>query len=300
MPKSNPKSRRQQLLNKKSLDKGTKKQLAKLNAVGLFKPTGRESPATLKRKVSKITKSHSQELNPDRTFFVKVPKGKNTQTVLAKAKELGLQTTSKGFFFEKKPGFKGTASKDQEAILTVTKTGKARLVIKSSGRSQQTGRVKTQLHVIPLDTPDQLIQQENRLRREADRLMPLKKGESLSFIVTEKDRSGFSRDSFKTADDVIRHISHYEKRRDLNTPTKKKLWKNYFFRHVSIIKTTRAEIREKSREVEERHAIREKQERQRIKRQRKKVRVTEHAERLRRDRRAMGVMRRTKSRSSMG
>lgn len=232
MAKRTPIRRGKQLKNRVSPK--LKGRLAKLKSLGILQPTGNEGTATLKKKIVRAEREYADQLKPGKNFFIRIPRGKGGKIALDKAKQLGLQTTSKGFFFEKEGA--------KSAKITVSKTGKARLIIKRKTTGPE-GNIRIRTRIVPIDTMDELIRQQDKLRKEAERLGPLKKGESLSFLVTEKGREGFSRNHFSNIDLLINYISQYEKRPSLNTPLKKKLWKNYFFRHIEIIKTTRAETK---------------------------------------------------------
>lgn len=244
--------------SKKHISPKLKGRLNKLKSFGLLQPTGNEGTATLKKKIVNAEREYEDQLKPGKNFFIRIPRGKAGQIALDKAKQLGLQTTTKGFFFEKEGA--------QSAKLIVTKTGKARLITKKKITGKY-GNTRTRTTAIPLDTVDELTRQQDKLRREAERLGPLKRGESLSFRVVEKDREGFSRNHFSDIELLIKYIEAYEKRPSLNTPVKRRLWKNYFFRHIEIIKTTRAETKARVYERDQ-EAIRAKARRAR---QRKKL-----------------------------
>lgn len=206
------------------------KDLARLQAVGLVPKDKTPSRST----VARITSKNADDLDRSKTHFVRVPKGKRGKAAIEKAESLGLKTTPKGIFFEKD-------AKGERARVAVSKTGKTKIVVESKATSQKTGRTTTRKKVVPISGPEELLKQEARLRKEAAALGPLKRGEHLTFRVKEKTREGYSRHHYQSVEDIIRTITQYEKRANLDTPTKRKIWKNYFFRQVEVIKTTRAE-----------------------------------------------------------
>lgn len=244
MSRNTPKRSKAQSKKNKSapdLSKQQRKDLAKLRSFGLLEPTGKEKASTLKRKISQAKNKYAAEINPDKSFFFKAPKGKAGKAILERADKIGLVTTDKGFFYER--GFRQGSSGE----LKVTKTGKATLIISEP----KTEKSRARKIAIPIETIDALESKQERLREEAEKLGPLKRGEHLTFRVTEKNREGLSKQHFRTAEQIFNWIGHYEKQRsrNLNTPAKQQLWRNYFYRHVEIVKFDNAEHREELAQI---------------------------------------------------
>jgi hypothetical protein len=251
MRKSKGKSRAKQTNNSGALSSKQKSEFRKLKERGLIAVTGKENPTTLKRKVSSAAKKYETEIDDTKTFFWKLPKNKQGEAIREKAEQIGLVTTPKGFFYER--GFRSGS----QGELKVTKTGKASLIIKEP----KTDKSRARTIIIPIETLDDLARKKDRLRQEAEKLGPLKKGEHLTFRVTEKNREGLSKHHFRTADQIFNWIDQYEKSRSrhLDTPAKKNLWKNYFYRHVDIIKTGNAEHNQALSKIRETREKRHKQ-----------------------------------------
>lgn len=231
MPKA--KSRNRQQKKSPQLSSAQKSTLRKLQQRGLIKTTGNEATTTLKRKIGIAKTKYATELDDTKTFFIKTPRNKTGAAIKARAEKMGLITTDKGIFYER--GFRRGSS----AELKTTKTGKATLIIKEP----KTEKSRARTIAIPIEGVDELERKKDRLRKEAEALGPLKKGEHLTFRVTEKNREGISKHHFRTADQIFHWISQYERApsRRLNTPGKRQGWRNYFYRHIDIVKMTTSE-----------------------------------------------------------
>jgi len=212
------------------------KKAKRYNSLGVTNLSGSESASTLRRRIKAAESQHGKDLDRRETHFVRVPKNKAGKAALAKAKRLGLSVTEKGFFFSKERA-------GEKAKLEITKTGKSRVVIETKGTSPK-GRKVTRKKVVPLQTADDLLKTENKLENEFEKQFAAKgRNEQISFRVTEKGKSGYSKMTFQDAASLMQFLRKYENRPSNDTPLKKQLYRAYFFRHVEIITTTRSELK---------------------------------------------------------
>lgn len=212
--------------------------LKRLKATGLYAPKSDELTTYRKRKVSQLSKQYAEQLDPSKFMFVKLPTGKQisgtkerkaVHRLKDKAESLNYTTSRTGLFVEKKSYSRASLKFDpKHNTFAIKRTGKVK-------RGRNRGTVYSSIE--PLVTIDTLTSSKNRIRREAEKLGPLNKGERLAFKVTQEGNEGYSHKIMNDVDALMRYLNQYQKSAQ-HPQGKTKHQQAVFLSYIEIVKTT--------------------------------------------------------------
>lgn len=215
---------------------------------GVYIP--KDTALTRKRKstLSKIARDYAEQIRPGAEFiYAPVPKAtkKEKKVIKERAQQVGAKATKTGLFVPAEKHKKARIGKDET-------TGE--FFIEKSGKEKRGETTKRKIKSrTPLAGIDALEKEKDRLRKMAQGMEPLKKGESIVFIIKDDQGEGVSNATYggKTREEMLgemeRMFSDLDKYRK-NVPTR-----TGFYRHVTIEKWTPAQVKnsdEKKRERE--------------------------------------------------
>lgn len=217
----------------KERDKALEKLLKNVRGKGIYDPKSLELTPYRRKRAKSIGDKFGELLDPAKYFFVPLPK-KVRKSALEKARKINISTIRDGEEFREasKTGLFIAKKNYTKARLTIDKKSGELGITKSGKTKHGPNRGKQYKEHLPLVDFDELTRSKERLRKMAERLGPLKKGETLAFSVTENGASGYSKNIYKNIDFLLKDLEKYE----MITPARVQ-----FYRHISIVKVKATE-----------------------------------------------------------
>lgn len=227
---------RENRAREKAAKKRERERAAKvLERAGLFEPAKYKTKAAKTRRVKTLAQQFRDFLNPKTTVFIPTKSKRASTKARARAKELGITTTPRGFFFPREGAKSVKLRYDKKRGEYAVETER----VEKSGKTGRRRRITRAYPIEPLQSADDKLA---ALKANADRLLGPKRRSTdrLAFTV-EGPHRGRSKMTYETPELLVRDLERrYDKSQHAPAHMKGKMKSQFlgFLELVAVQKTT--------------------------------------------------------------
>lgn len=187
---------------KRAVERTLKTALKQVRGKGIYEPKGIELTPYRRGRIKKVVKEYGDLLDPKKYFFLEAPKARREE-VKTRAESLRLKNTRRGVFIERQ-GYRKAVLKEDKSNheLYIERTGRIKRG-PTKGKKYRT--------ITPLASLDELDAEKDRLRKLADKFLPLKPNQRFAFSVKENGYEGFSHQTFTDIERLLSYLEFYQK-----------------------------------------------------------------------------------------